>query len=163
MPVTVQSPDGGPIVVAYEPPQVVAGEPPLATTCAPSTGSIFQLGASTVTCSTTDRIGRTDACTFTVTVAEPPRLMVTTFMAFGNSITEGKTATGFTPNNYPEYLRGLLRTRYTAQSTSVANRGLGGEQTPQGSDRLEVELDGFHPDVVLLEEGVNDILVGDRA
>jgi len=162
MPVTVLSADSNATPVIYEPPQVIAGEPPLRTTCSPASGSIFPLGASTVTCTVTDSVARTDACTFTVTVAVPPRLSATTFMAFGNSITEGKNAFSMAVgNNYPASLRAMLVARYSAQSITVLNRGLGGERTPEGSDRLEAELDAARPDVLLLEEGVNDILGGD--
>ena len=162
MPVTVQSADGNATPVIYEPPQVIAGQPPLRTTCTPASGTIFPLGASTVTCSTTDAVARTDACTFTVTVAAPPKLSATTFMAFGNSITEGKNAFSMAvSDNYPANLRAMLVARYTTQTITVLNKGFGGERTPEGSDRLEIELDAAHPDVLLLEEGVNDILGGD--
>ena len=160
-PVTVQSADGNASLVTYDLPQVIAGEPPLRTTCAPPSGSIFPVGATTVICSTIDFVARTDDCTFTVTVTTPPHVAATTFMAFGNSITEGKTAAGFTPNNYPEYLRGLLRSRYTAQTTTVVNRGLGGEWAVAGAVRIQQELDFFHPGALLIEEGINDLDAGE--
>jgi lysophospholipase L1-like esterase len=148
--------------VVYEPPQVVAGEPPVRTTCTPPSGSTFQLGTTTVACNTRDSVGRTSTCSFTVTVGTPPHLSATSFMAFGNSITEGKNGSGVIVDDpYPEILQQMLAARYVTQSITVANRGLGGEQTGTGSDRIKSELAALHPEVVLLEEGVNDLLAGD--
>ena len=84
-------------------------------------------------------------------------LVATSFMAFGNSITEGKNASGQVQNTYPVNLRVMLAARYTTQSISVINKGVGGERASQGADRLPRELDLVHPEVLLLEEGVNDL------
>jgi lysophospholipase L1-like esterase len=108
-------------------------------------------------------VARTNACTFTVTVTRTPRLSASSFMAFGNSITEGKTATGATPNNYPENLRKLLVARYATQAIQMFNRGLGGETAVNGAIRIHQELDDFNPQVLLLEEGVNDLALTDPA
>jgi lysophospholipase L1-like esterase len=160
LPVTVQSLDGNASPVVYEPPDVIAGQPPLQTACSPVTGSVFQLGSSTVACSTTDAAGRSAACTFVVTLTAPPRLSVTKFMAFGNSITAGEPG-----NNYPAHLRTMLRARYTAQSQviTVFDQGVGGEVTEDGADRLPDALDDFRPDVLLLEEGINDLSGGNQS
>jgi lysophospholipase L1-like esterase len=163
MPVTVASPDGGGVAVVYEFPQVIAGEPPLRTSCSPASGTIFPFGTTPVTCTTRDSVGRTaNPCSFTVTVAAAPRLSATSFMAFGNSITEGKNGTSqIVANPYPAVLRSLLAARYVAQTITVVNRGVGGEWATDGSDRVKRDLDAFHPEVLLLEEGINDILGGD--
>lgn len=155
----VQSADGTDSSVVYDPPQVVAGTVPIRTTCTPASGSVFPLGASTVTCAATDAVARTDVCTFTVTVAAPPRLAATRFMAFGNSITEGKNAFGVVRNTYPIDLAALLVARYTAQAQSinVVNKGFGGETAVQGAVRIHEALDEVNPAVLLLEEGVNDL------
>jgi lysophospholipase L1-like esterase len=161
---TVQSLDGNAAPVVYEPPQVVAGETPFRTACNPPSGSIFVLGNSTVTCSTTDGVGRTGSCAFTVTVAAPPKLVATSFVAFGNSVTEGKNAFSQPSQiNYPATLQTMLVARYAtqAQIISVRNEGRGGESVITGSDRIEAVLDTSHPEVLLLEEGVNDLLGGD--
>jgi lysophospholipase L1-like esterase len=160
-PVTAQSLDGNAMTVTYEPPQIVAGEPPLRIICTPQSGTLFPLGVSTVTCNVSDSVARTNSCTFSVTVARPPRLSATKFMAFGNSITEGKTASGFTANNYPTNLRMMLQARYTVQQITVLNRGLGGETAVLGAVRIHQELDDHNPEVLLLEEGVNDLALGD--
>ncbi|MGE5048157.1 MAG: HYR domain-containing protein, partial [Deltaproteobacteria bacterium] len=50
----------------------------VATACVPGSGSSFPLGATTVTCSSTDTRGNASSATFTVTVADstPPALQV---------------------------------------------------------------------------------------
>ena len=162
--VALQSLDGNASPVIYDTPSVVAGESPISgPTCAPISGSIFLLGASTVTCTATDAAARQASCSFTVTVTAPPRISVTDLLAFGNSITEGKSATGviFPPNTYPVKLSELLNARYTAQAITVANRGRGGESTAQGAERLRTLLDVLNPEVLLLEEGINDLSGGD--
>jgi lysophospholipase L1-like esterase len=84
-------------------------------------------------------------------------------MAFGNSITEGKTAFGAIANTYPVQLARMLTSRYTAQPISVVNRGFAGEGTAQGAARLRQDLNTYNPDVLLLEEGVNDLSGGQTA
>jgi lysophospholipase L1-like esterase len=161
---TVSSPGGNATPVIYEAPTLIAGEPPIKTICNPPSGAIFVLGTSTVTCTATDAVLRVGSCAFTVTVAGPPKIAATSFVAFGNSITQGKNASGvILSNNYPANLRTMLITRYTtqAQIISVRNEGLGGETAVDGSDRIRAVLDADRPDVLLLEEGVNDLLGGD--
>ena len=57
----------------------------------------------------------------------------------------------------------MLTARYTAQAqiVRVVEQGVGGETTHQGADRLPDALDAVRPDVLLLEEGVNDLAAGD--
>jgi lysophospholipase L1-like esterase len=90
-------------------------------------------------------------------------------MAFGNSITEGKIASGDKPDPYPELLQNMLATRYSSQTIVVMNEGCGGERVAGVFDpppciggvvRLPGTLDQNHPQVVLLEEGVNDLTFG---
>src|SRR5438477_11524205 len=50
---TAFSLDGNAAPITYEPPQVVAGEPPLRTKCSPESGTPFPLGTSTAACTTT--------------------------------------------------------------------------------------------------------------
>ena len=168
---TVPSLGGNASPVIYEPPQVVAGEPPLRTKCSPESGASFLLGTSTVTCTTTDAVGRTSSCAFTVTVAVAPHISATSFVAFGNSITEGKIASGDLVKSYPENLRDLLAARYASQTIVVVNAGCGGETTTAGGGspctggvvRLPAVLDTVHPEVLLLEEGINDLLGGNSS
>ena len=163
-PITVTSVDGSALPVPYESPQAVGGEPPIKTTCLPQSGSLFQLGATTVNCTAQDARARTTSCSFTVSVARPPRLSATRFMAFGDSITEGKDSFGqIVANPCPAVLNGLLTVQYASQNISVVNKGFGGERTREGSDRIKTELDLVRPEILLLEEGVNDLSGGDPA
>lgn len=89
-------------------------------------------------------------------------------MAFGNSITEGKAASGALTKSYAERLRDLLASRYVSQSMEVVNAGCGGELTTGGTPpctggvvRLPAVLNTVHPQVLLLEEGTNDLSRGD--
>ena len=161
---TVQSPDGNAVSVVYETPTLIAGQARFSATCGPQSGSVFPLGASTVACSATDAANRTTSCSFSVTVTRPPQLAATLFMAFGNSITEGKNSfSAPVPIPYPAALKTLLAGRYATQANvlTVMNRGFGGERTQDGAARLPGELDALHPEVLLLEEGVNDLSSGD--
>jgi lysophospholipase L1-like esterase len=160
---------GGSTVVTYPSPVASGGTAPLAVACAPASGSAFAVGASTVACTVTDAIQRTAQCTFSVTVAPPiPRLSATRFVAFGDSITEGKFPDAtFSANPYPPAVQSMLRSRYTAQAAviTVINRGLSGENARQTSDgggivRLPGVLAADRPDVLLLLEGVNDLSTG---
>src|SRR5262249_41714607 len=117
----------------------------------------------------------TATCSFTVTVTQPtPRLSVTHLMAFGDSITEGKTATGSirptavgcpqlyeNPIGYVARLRSALTARYTAQTIDLLNCGYGGETVlgPAGGEvRLPGALAQYTPQLVLLLQGANDLI-----
>jgi hypothetical protein len=55
-------------VVNYPPPVVAGTCPPFTVVCVPPSGSVFPVGMTTVTCTATDRSGKTATCTFKVTV-----------------------------------------------------------------------------------------------
>jgi lysophospholipase L1-like esterase len=184
-PVTAPSSDGVSAMVTYQSPTVFGGAPPvLAPTCAPASGSQFLVGTTNVSCSVRDGEGRVAACSFTVRVTAPPQIGATRFVAFGDSITEGKTGecirpfSGYSaaalaalvqelrllPNvapgaDYPGALQTLLVNRYTAQTPSVANQGLGGELVSESDtrDRLHRALTDHAAEVLLLQEGINDL------
>ena len=115
----------------------------------------------------TDAQDRADSCTFMVTVVPPPppppRISATTFVCFGDSISEGLDVLNqprFIPNppgSYPADLQTLLSARYTTQSVSVLDEGVGGETVADGSRRLSGVLTRNRPDALLLLEGVNDL------
>ena len=113
----------------------------------------------------TDSIQRTDRCTFSVTVDVVPVLQKTRFVAFGDSITEGVLASAQpAPNPYPIVLQRQLAARYATQEFTVLNEGRGGEQTggsQGGASRLPGVLVSDNPQVLLLMEGVNDLVSGD--
>jgi lysophospholipase L1-like esterase len=86
------------------------------------------------------------------------RLARTRFMAFGDSITVGEIPDPLTP--YPIILQTELRSRYVSQSSNivVVNAGVGGERLTAAVLRFESAFDTHRPEVVLLMEGINDLL-----
>jgi acyl-CoA thioesterase-1 len=150
--------------VSYPAPTVTGGAAPVSVVCTPPSGSSFPTGNNTTTCTATDAMQRTDRCTFTVSVQAVPLLGATRFVAFGDSITEGKLADGnTTPTPYPAGLRQLLASRYTTQTFTVFGEGGGGETTSGGVQRLPGVLTADNPEVLLLFEGVNDLPFGNSA
>ncbi len=169
---TVQSRDGQPVEVHYENTTVTGGIAPVSTKCTPPSGTALPVGITNVTCTAIDARVLISTCGFTVTVAAPPRLSVTRFEAFGDSITEGKLSTATfhllssLPTSYPSVLQGMLTAHYTAQTVIVYNEGLGGEQVvgqdgeTDGVTRLPRTMAADAPEVLLLLEGVNDLNSG---
>jgi lysophospholipase L1-like esterase len=152
------------------------GKPPVSTTCLPENGALFPVGETTVTCTATDAAQRASSCTFLVTVTAPPKLSVTRFVAFGDSITwgeDGQNSLLLLPGihrtirvpasqQYPAVLKLELAARYTAQSPDVYNAGKQGESVteltvPTTPQRFSNLLAGGQYDVVLLMEGTNDL------
>lgn len=146
----------------YVTPTGSGGTGQVTVACTPPSGTSLPVGASQVTCTATDAAQQSRSCAFAVTVAprpSSPRLAVTRFLAFGDSITAGVDGdTGsLTPVPYPPALQGLLASRYYDQTIEVANEGLGGERVDQGLSRLPDALARHGPQVVLLLEGANDL------
>jgi lysophospholipase L1-like esterase len=153
----------------FDVPVASKGSPPVTVACSPASGSEFNNGTTSVTCEATDSRSHKASCTFTVTVTPVPQLQKTKFMAFGDSLTEGKTrllgpsiiqvpdkhfnAAG----SYPEVLNGKLTTRYQDQTITMVANGWGGEFAGEGKLRLQAEWAPFNPEVLLLMEGTNDI------
>jgi lysophospholipase L1-like esterase len=106
-------------------------------------------------------------------VLAPPKIAVTRFLAFGDSITAGEdgiVGTGATfsayrivDKPYPPLLQGLLAARYTSQTISVDNRGVPGERVDPGAARLSGLLASRAYDAALLLEGANDLFVDGQA
>ena len=76
-------------------------------------------------------------------------------------VTKGRAAP---PSSYPSVLQSLLGERYVGQSPVVINEGVGGEQiTEDGGtkddtlNRLRTRLAVNQPEVLLLQEGINDL------
>jgi lysophospholipase L1-like esterase len=163
-PVTARSLDGEATAVTYPQATVVGGQLPMTTACEPRSSELFPVGQTVVTCRVSDSLTRTDACSFTVTVEPPPRIAATRFIAFGDSISDG--VLGFVPYavgdpgppvGYAFKLRTLLQDRYTAQTFSMTDEGVGGENIARGVARLPEVLSRDNPEVVMLFEGVNDL------
>jgi lysophospholipase L1-like esterase len=182
----VESPNGEPVVVEYPAPSVTGGVPPVEVSCVPESGSSFAIGTTAVNCTGRDQQEHVAQCAFTTTVEARaeivPKLKATKFVAFGDSITYGTTAPcgtslrGYSPawreldvqtfwlsadlsSAYPSVLQRMLADRYREQSIVVHNEGLPGENVtdPATRDRLRTVLSRDTPDVLLLQEGVNDL------
>jgi lysophospholipase L1-like esterase len=144
-----------------------------------------------VTCTARDAQSRSASCGFTVSVARPPTLTATRFLAFGDSITGGRLGNDCGLNRpqcvvmsaeerlaavmddlrflragatyssvaYPLQLTALLAARYTTQVITITNEGQAGEAVTNSDamDRFRAALNLYRPEVVLLQEGVNDL------
>lgn len=156
--------------VTYDAPVVQFGAPPVTVACTPASGTQFNNGTTVVSCVTTDALSRRASCFFSVVVTSIPQLLKTRFMAFGDSLTEGKTSltaegTVVVPPNvfntsvsYVEQLNRKLTDRYQDQAITVIAEGRGGELAGEGKVRLTGELASYAPDALLLLEGLNDLL-----
>jgi pimeloyl-ACP methyl ester carboxylesterase len=67
-----ENPRGSGSAIVNYPAPTVSDNCATATSCTPSSGSIFQIGVTTVTCTATDGSDNTGLCSFTVTVTGPP-------------------------------------------------------------------------------------------
>ena len=79
------------MVVDYAKPSATGGAGPVTITCRPAAGTSFPPGTTSVTCSAVDSNQKAASCSFNVTVAKTPQIALTRFLAFGDSITEGKS------------------------------------------------------------------------
>lgn len=168
------------IVLTFTP-TVTNGDPPVTTSCTPASGSTFAVGATPVSCTATDVRQRSTSCSFSVVVQPPPRVRLTRFLAFGDSITAGEdgntTLTSLSleqslrlnyptvilsGRDYPTVLQGLLAARYTTQQPTVTNRGVSGEFAAATAtlSRFTGLVASRSYDAVLLMEGANDICCG---
>ena len=177
-PIQVVSPNNNAVPVTYQAP-VVSGAQPVQSTCAPPSGSLFAIGTTAVGCSATVEASKV-SCSFNVTVAAPPQLEKTRTLAFGDSITfgaeslcNGLTSLRATPGEwlrswegqaavaapYPTVLERMLKDRYTAQSPTVFNAGVAGEFVNDSDTRRRFTrvLNERNPEIVLLQEGINDL------
>ena len=175
--------------MTYATPTTVNGRPPVTIACAPPSGSLFNVGATTVVCTAADALQRTDSCSLTITVTPPviPILAVTSFLAFGDSITRGEDGTNgpanppcsitasarmqfgprvILPNaqTYPGVLAQSLIARYRAQSPTVDNQGCPGEAvTDSGTlPRFDGLIRSRRYEAVLIMEGSNDLMLAVR-
>jgi lysophospholipase L1-like esterase len=162
--VSQTSSDGRPVTVAYTTPTAIGGAAPVSVSCAPASGTTFAVGATAVNCTATDSLARQGTCSFTVMVTSTVRLQHTRFVAFGDSLTEGKLSRIVSvlvefPTSYTSDLQALLRSKYTSQSPVVINEGKGGENTSDGLNiRLpEVMAKDAPVEVLLLMHGANDL------
>jgi lysophospholipase L1-like esterase len=171
----MESFEGNPIPVTFALPGASGGTPPLSVACSPGSGTSLPVGEHTVTCTVTDAASKTASCTFKITVTTPPRLTLTHFTAFGDSLTYGVVSPALTtledklvlqrallappPSEaYPNQLEQLLRGRYRLQAAEVYNEGIPGEQVdPGGLARMPSAIRAHPTEVLLLMEGTNDL------
>jgi acyl-CoA thioesterase-1 len=78
-----------------------------------------------------------------------------TVVAFGDSIVEGYNQ----PEGWPEMLERDLGTRFS--SVQVINEGVSGNTAANGLARLERDVLGHDPDLVLIAFGLNDMKNGE--
>jgi len=156
-------------------PTTTSGKAPVTTACVPPSGSTFPVGVTAVACKATDALQRTDACSFSITVlavVPPPKLAVTRFFAFGDSITKGEDGSAQTSTSlfrsrvllpvaqtYPGALQQLLVDRYKTQSPNVENWGNPSEAiTDSGTlSRFVTLTSSGNYDAALIMEGTNDL------
>ena len=156
----------------FDTPPAQGGELPVNVTCSPTSGSEFPNGQTIVTCEATDARGRKGSCMFSVTVTPIPLLAKTRFMAFGDSLTEGKTTLlprgavvipKREPNvynndvSYVSQLSAKMTERYQDQEITIIAEGYGGRTAAGDRDREREVLDQWRPDALLLLEGTNDV------
>jgi len=155
--------EGTDLPLSFGPPTIAGGDAPVTVSCGPASGSMFSPGTSRVTCTAVDSGGRQASCSFGVTVTRAPRLAVTTFLAFGDSVTEGKLSLSVNllidspAHSYPAALGRALMDRYPSQTFSVLNAGFGGERVAASGDRFTAALREHRPGAVLLLHGINDL------
>jgi lysophospholipase L1-like esterase len=159
------SADGNPVVVPFDTPRTINGTAPITTTCSVPSGQPFNVGTTAVSCEAKDSRGQAASCSFSVTVRPPPQLRFSSYVTFGDSLTEGVISLSPTilaldrPGSYPSVLRNLLRVRYPTQSMTIFNAGNAGElASGEGIRRFRGTLIANQPEVVLLMEGTNDLL-----
>jgi lysophospholipase L1-like esterase len=168
-PLSVQSSTGDAQPVRYPSPTASGGTAPVQISCTPANDSVFPIGSRTVNCTATDSKSVTAQCSFTVTLTAPPRIGVTNFVAFGDSMTWGEVPSEGSVGriqilkqdiaaSYPTVLLKMLQARYVAQAGAIRvdNSGVQGEQTAAGVIRLPNVIDGGAYQAVLFLEGVND-------
>lgn len=166
-PVTVSALKSEGAAVTYALPESRKGQGTVSVVCTPPSGTMFPVGVTQAECVATDSLSRTGSCSFSVTVAGPPRLRRTRVMAFGDSLTFGSTLVGNNPYDfvypvgtaYPTVLGQLLSARYTDQTITVFNRGEIGESAWRALPRFAGTFVADTPDVVVLLEGYNDFRV----
>ncbi len=153
--------------VSFTVPTASGGQSPVTVTCSAQSGANFPLGSTLVTCTATDSLQRTATCNFNVAVTPSPRISKTRFLAFGDSITNGRC--NISPaicDPYTDRFRDLLVARYAKQTFTVIKSGVNGEAASNdivtsvdraGQDRLPVDLARERPEVLLLMEGTNDL------
>lgn len=158
--------------VSYTAPSAEGGQSPVNVECSPASGSPFPIGSTEVRCTASDALNRSASCVFPITVSRLATISKTKFVAFGDSITVGVVATDNpsapppyiltdVPNqSYPTVLRQLLAARYSTQTITVLNEGLGGQKAVDAVGRAFSTFNATRPDGALILIGYNDLSNG---
>lgn len=161
--VETSSPAGVLPVINYSSPVATGGTGPLTVLCTPPSHTAFPLGLTPVTCTATDAAAQRATCAFSVNVTARPLLSQTRFLAFGDSLTEGKLSVTLEllidspAHSYPVKLTTLLAARYPDQQIIVVNEGFAGERVVDSVNRFWAAMAQHRPESVLLMHGVNDL------
>ena len=155
--------------LTFDLPFAQGGDGAVGVTCLPEPGSLFPLGSTPVICTAQDARSRTASCTFTVTVTDPPRLRLSRFLAFGDSMTVGEVVVPGTEDvllrpiteSYPAVLSEMLKRRYVGQTPTVFNGGVSGEHAELGPSRFGGVFRAAGAEAVIILEGANDLLYAD--
>jgi lysophospholipase L1-like esterase len=164
---TVATSAGG-TSVFFPVPTPIGGRTPVTVTCSATSGQVFPVGTTTVTCTARDVVNQLAACAFDVRVTPAPRLSRSRFLAFGDSITAGEVTA---PNSagawgrlivvpaasYPTVLGQQLTRSFPLQAITVQNAGLSGQSAAAAVPRFTSVVQSAQPEVVLLLMGYNDI------
>ncbi|MCC6162893.1 MAG: SGNH/GDSL hydrolase family protein [Acidobacteria bacterium] len=167
-PTPLRSTTGQAVPLQYTLPQVSGGTAPVGLRCSPALGTPVAIGLTSVTCTATDARSQTASCTFPVTVAIAPSLIVERFLAMGDSFTFGVTsrlpAREIPGGTFVSKLEYLLAERYPDQRFSLTNAGVPGLWMEEIEDRYPAGLRQSDAQVVILQGGANDLnAVGARA
>ena len=156
--------DQNPEPVLFPRPTIVGVGEVTKSSCTAASGSSFPVGTTAVTCSAYPAEDLVASCSFSVTVLSR-LLRLTDFLAFGDSITTGVFSSNFSlattsgiSTSYPAQLEALLMERYPDQPITIINTGLAGETSPEGRARAPRVLGAWNPEVMMLLEGINDLL-----
>jgi lysophospholipase L1-like esterase len=149
--------------VTYSAPTVSGGAAPVNTTCSPASGASFPLGTTSVNCAASDAQARQATCSFKVTL-KGMSLAVTTYDAFGDSLTQGETGRPNivvpqfidTPNSYPTKLQASFDATYPGQA-KVINQGNGGDTVETTLAKIKQRVPVDRPGAVLLLAGFNNL------
>lgn len=158
--------------VSYAAPSAEGGQSPVSVECLPASGSTFPIGSTDVRCTASDALNQSASCVFPISVSRLATIGKTKFVAFGDSITVGVVATdnpsppppylltNVPDQSYPTVLRQLLAARYSTQTITVLNEGLGGQKAVDAVGRAFSTFNATRPEGALILIGYNDLSNG---
>ncbi len=79
-----------------------------------------------------------------------------TIVAYGDSITAGFAVR----RGFPSFWKEMLRERYPEVSLKMINSGISGDTTLDGLSRLDWAVLSYEPDLVTINFGINDCVLG---